>query len=554
MLACGKEAAAPPAPDTTAPTVPTGVTASPQSPTRIGVSWQPSTDNVRVTAYRLFRDGSFVRSLTGTAASDSARTPGVAYCYAVSAVDSAGNESERGGPSCATTSNQAPIAVLAGPDSGLTGVSQQFSAYGSFDHDGTIATFSFAFGDGTTVTGADPVAQHAYAAVGRYVVTLTVTDDAGAAASTTREISIGLGDWFAVNVSSSPHLSQTAWIARDGSGAYDVTWESYGSPMFARSTDGGGTFSQPSYVVAPSDYFGSDDGFSAGQVKVASTADGVIHVAWTAFDTYYGGAEILYAHSADGGATFSAPVIVSTPDQWNSVTASLAVDAAGTIGVAWYDDDLTQGATRIAYSSSSDGGRTFAAPVVVADSGGCTSATVSGSQVHVVWTYGPFGEEQILYSRSADGGRTFSSPVAIDRSPSKSWCPELRLGPTGTIHVAWPEGPAFTTGVMYTRSTDGGASFGPVSVLTPNGGCPSLAEDTAGRVYATWCEGSSSYLAVSDNGGASFGAAVKVPDMQVTSGGFQVVAGPPNRLAAVWHAVAPGKQYSDIFFARATVH
>jgi len=53
-----------------------------------------------------------------------------------------------------------------------------FDAAGSFDPDGTIASYAWQFGDGTSDSG--PVAQHAYAAAGPYGVTLTVTDDGGA--------------------------------------------------------------------------------------------------------------------------------------------------------------------------------------------------------------------------------------------------------------------------------------------------------------------------------------------------------------------------------------
>ena len=43
------------APDTTAPTAPTGLTATASSPTQINLSWTASTDNVGVTGYRVER-------------------------------------------------------------------------------------------------------------------------------------------------------------------------------------------------------------------------------------------------------------------------------------------------------------------------------------------------------------------------------------------------------------------------------------------------------------------------------------------------------------------
>ncbi len=57
-----------------------------------------------------------------------------------------------------------------------------FDAGNSFDPDGSVETFFWDFGDNTNATGS--VASHAYADSGTYVVTLTVTDDDGATAST----------------------------------------------------------------------------------------------------------------------------------------------------------------------------------------------------------------------------------------------------------------------------------------------------------------------------------------------------------------------------------
>src|SRR5439155_19864341 len=48
----------------------------------------------------------------------------------------------------------------------------------SSDPDGTIASYSWTFGDGGTSTAQNP--SHPYAAGGSYTVTLTVTDNQGA--------------------------------------------------------------------------------------------------------------------------------------------------------------------------------------------------------------------------------------------------------------------------------------------------------------------------------------------------------------------------------------
>ena len=62
-----------------------------------------------------------------------------------------------------------------------------FDASASADSDGTISSYAWAFGDGTTGSGVNP--SHAYAAAGNYVATLTVTDNRGGTATTTVPVS-----------------------------------------------------------------------------------------------------------------------------------------------------------------------------------------------------------------------------------------------------------------------------------------------------------------------------------------------------------------------------
>jgi PKD repeat protein len=82
--------------------------------------------------------------------------------------------------------NQPPVGVIGTP--GVTGRAVTLSGTGSSDPDGTIASFAWNFGDGTTGTGATP--SHTYGADGTYAVTLTVTDDKGATGTATRSVTV----------------------------------------------------------------------------------------------------------------------------------------------------------------------------------------------------------------------------------------------------------------------------------------------------------------------------------------------------------------------------
>ncbi|MGD8394257.1 MAG: PKD domain-containing protein [Candidatus Eiseniibacteriota bacterium] len=70
---------------------------------------------------------------------------------------------------------QPPEAVAGGPYTGTAGQEVTFDGSGSSDPDGTIVSYAWEFGDGTSGSGAMPT--HSYASAGTYTVTLTVTDD-----------------------------------------------------------------------------------------------------------------------------------------------------------------------------------------------------------------------------------------------------------------------------------------------------------------------------------------------------------------------------------------
>ncbi len=89
--------------DGTAPTVPTGLTATAATPTRVNLSWSASTDNVGVTGYKIYRGGTYVTTVTTTSWTDTGRSAGTAYSYQVSAIDARNNESAKSTAAGATT-------------------------------------------------------------------------------------------------------------------------------------------------------------------------------------------------------------------------------------------------------------------------------------------------------------------------------------------------------------------------------------------------------------------------------------------------------------------
>ncbi|MER6926365.1 endo-1,4-beta-xylanase, partial [Streptomyces spiralis] len=98
-----RDALAPAVSDTTPPTAPTGLAVSGTTDTSASLKWSASTDDVGVTGYDIYRDGTKAGSSTSTSFTDSGLTPSTTYTYTVRAKDAAGNVSSASAAVTATT-------------------------------------------------------------------------------------------------------------------------------------------------------------------------------------------------------------------------------------------------------------------------------------------------------------------------------------------------------------------------------------------------------------------------------------------------------------------
>ncbi len=138
---------------------------------------------------------------------------------------------------CATVpqpGNQAPTASF---DATVNGLTASFTDT-SRDSDGTVVSRAWDFGDGATSTAANPA--RTYASAGTYTVRLTVTDDKGATATTTRTVSVAV-----LPACADPDVRRLdrncvrdGVAATTGNYAYHYLWVPAGTPRLTITTTG----------------------------------------------------------------------------------------------------------------------------------------------------------------------------------------------------------------------------------------------------------------------------------------------------------------------------
>lgn len=231
------------------------------------------------------------------------------------------------------------------------------------------------------------------------------------------------------------------------------------------------------FTTSPVLVASSPSGQSIGNAKLAIDATGTIHVAWMQWVGDPGtSATIMYSRSTDEGMSFSSPVPVAggAPEL---ALESLAVDRGGIIYLAGTSFDILSAARTVFLRVSRDGGQSF--PFVTTfGPGEVPRLAVDGAaNVNVAWRGAPVGG--LTFSRSVDQGFTFSLPKTIPCGdvPCLGGIPFIGADVGGLIYILSASCQAIHCNLScnflnsFTRSTDGGATFAPATDLRQIAGC-----------------------------------------------------------------------------------
>jgi len=283
--------------------------------------------------------------------------------------------------------------------------------------------------------------------------------------------------------------------------------------------------------------------------RLASGEDGALNVLWQEiiFSGGSHGGDILFARSPDGGRTFSAPLNLSTSkggdgkgrlsrDIWSNGSLDIAAGPNGSVIAAWTEYD---GALWLARSR--DGGRSFMAPQRIAGAAslparGPALAVGDGGLVYLAWTVGEDEDADIRVALSRDGGASFAPPVLVGAPGARADAPRLALERGGRLHLAYMEQAGKGAPVIRYARAGQDLRFGALRTLSTLGAgatAPQLGVDGQGRVHITWEQADRRGMWHALDAGSGFGHPSFIPgsaDAQGRSGSQQGILG--SKLAA----------------------
>jgi chitinase len=230
------------APDTTPPSVPTGLNAPSKTATTVSLAWNASVDNPGgsgVAGYDVYRAGALVGSPTATSLTVNGLSPSTTYSFAVRARDNAGNASAVSPPLSVTTNAQASCNALPSVPTGLSSPS----------HTSTSVSLAWnASSPGTNCT-----VQYRVFRGGAQVIQVPATSYTvqGLSPSTTYSFTVSAINEFGSSAQSAP-LSVTTNASAPPGGTrilgYFVQWGVYARNYHVKNVDTSGSAARMTHI------------------------------------------------------------------------------------------------------------------------------------------------------------------------------------------------------------------------------------------------------------------------------------------------------------------
>ena len=346
---------------------------------------------------------------------------------------------------------------------------------------------------------------------------------------------------------------------------------SWANPVEATSTDNKSSFDDHEWIAV-------DRG-------ATSRWFGRIHVFWAVFCyscAGFGNVKLYVAHSDDEGRTWSSAVQVSAGNnnlaQGERETGQIAISSAGTVEAFWTENADSKGKypdTQVV-ATSTDGGKTFSAPITIAtltdypltgtpfdavdlfnrvpgmsarvDCYPHPASDPSSTRVYAVWCDFAGGHGVVKAAVSTDGLTWTQLGTIADVTGRNAFFPAASVSPSGVVSVAFdalttpPANDPWQTGtqvydVYYVQSTPSGAFTAPIRVSTassnPDGSSyNNLMEQFLGDYIQVVSGPASAYIVWTDSRNATACTAVDAYRTAVDDGSKTAVAPNPDTACA----------------------
>jgi hypothetical protein len=183
-------------------------------------------------------------------------------------------------------------------------------------------------------------------------------------------------------------------------------------------------------------------------------SNGNVYAAWSDFHGS-GCNEILFSRSTDHGATFSAPMKISS-SLCSNQGPNIAIASNGTVYVSWQASGGgskslgTQNANGAAFVKSTDGGQTF-------------------SMASLAFTYAPFTSNAFSGNGARQCGDVpFNCPTGQSFPRFDLAQPTLTVNGSDVDMAAQVRLPSGQGQIQFSKSSDGGASWSPLTAIDPH--------------------------------------------------------------------------------------
>jgi len=196
-----------------------------------------------------------------------------------------------------------------------------------------------------------------------------------------------------------------------------------------------------------------------------------VFVVWNEQTARVGSSDIFFSSSTNNGNTFSAPINVSNNTK-PSINAGI-IASGNTIHLTWNQRILDS--SDIFYAKSIDNGNTFSAPINLSNSSEFSQTVrdsqiaVSGNNVLIVWWEELEQDSDVFFIKSVDGGLNFSKPINLSQTSAKSIFPQI-ISNEENVYVLWHDYAHGNGDIFLRESTDSGATFGSIRNLSNDEG------------------------------------------------------------------------------------